>query len=245
MSLADDELVYKDDMRGAGLPALLVSLFSVYQAMPGTDHRDAALLCLTCCFICCVQELLWVLVSLAGDELVYKDSMQDAGAAGVLADCVSSPLGNNIDAIMLPLGCCMCRVQELLWVLVSLADDDLVYKDDMRDAGLPALLVSLLSVYQANQGAAELRPIAAQILRCLQLMAAGDEAMQVRTESCAGEQGRSVGSADPGNGAATGSTVYYWWSLCTQVLGTGWQYSKAQGRQSCSGLQCRSCVVCS
>lgn len=64
-------------------------------------------------------------------------------------------------------------------MLVSLADDDLVYKDDMRDAGLPALLVSLFSVYQANQGAAELRPIAAQILRCLQLMAAGDEAMQV------------------------------------------------------------------
>lgn len=64
-------------------------------------------------------------------------------------------------------------------MLVSLADDDLVYKDDMREAGLPALLVSLLSVYQANQGAPELRPIAAQILRCLQLMAAGDEAMQV------------------------------------------------------------------
>lgn len=79
-------------------------------------------------------------------------------------------------------------MQELLWVLVSLADDDLVYKDDMRDAGLPALLVSLLSVYQANQGAAELRPIAAQILRCLQLMAAGDEAMQVCVTGGPGRQ---------------------------------------------------------
>lgn len=70
-------------------------------------------------------------------------------------------------------------LQELLWVLISLSDDDLVYKGDMREAGLPALLVSLLSVYQANAGTPELRPIAAQILRCLQLMAAGDEDMQV------------------------------------------------------------------
>lgn len=70
-------------------------------------------------------------------------------------------------------------------MLVSLADDDLVYKDDMREAGLPALLVSLLSVYQANIGAAaELRPVAAQMLRCLQLMAAGDEAMQVGGACC-------------------------------------------------------------
>lgn len=46
--------------------------------------------------------------------------------------------------------------------------------------GLPALLVSLFSVYTANVGAVpELRPVAAQVLRCLQLMAAGDEAMQV------------------------------------------------------------------
>lgn len=56
-------------------------------------------------------------------------------------------------------------LQKLLWVLSSLSDDDLVYKDDMREAGLPAVLVALFSVYQANQGAAELRPIAAQILR--------------------------------------------------------------------------------
>lgn len=65
-------------------------------------------------------------------------------------------------------------------MLISLADDDLVYKDDMREAGLPALLISLLSVYQAHcTGLPELRPIAAQVLRCLQLMAAGDEDMQV------------------------------------------------------------------
>lgn len=67
-------------------------------------------------------------------------------------------------------------------MLISLADDDLVYKDDMREAGLPALLVSLFSVYQANQAAAELRPVAAQMLRCLCLMASGDGAMQ---DACA------------------------------------------------------------
>lgn len=50
-------------------------------------------------------------------------------------------------------------------MLISLCDDDLVYKDDMREAGLPALLVALFSVYQAHQGAAELRPVAAQLLR--------------------------------------------------------------------------------
>jgi hypothetical protein len=37
-----------------------------------------------------------------------------------------------------------------------------------------------LGVCQANARTPELRPIAAQILRCLQLMAAGDEEMQVR-----------------------------------------------------------------
>lgn len=56
-------------------------------------------------------------------------------------------------------------VQKLLWVLISLSNDDFVYKDDMREAGLPAVMAALFSVYQANQGAAELRPIAAQILR--------------------------------------------------------------------------------
>jgi hypothetical protein len=65
-------------------------------------------------------------------------------------------------------------------VLLSLADDDIVYKDDMREAGLPALLVSLLGVVQGQQGQVpELRPLAALLLRCLNTLAAGDEAMQV------------------------------------------------------------------
>jgi hypothetical protein len=62
--------------------------------------------------------------------------------------------------------------------LISLSHDDAVYKDDMRDAGLPGLLASLFGIYQANSAAAELRPVAAQVLRCLQLMAAGDAGMQ-------------------------------------------------------------------
>jgi hypothetical protein len=61
--------------------------------------------------------------------------------------------------------CCQL-LQRLLWVLSCLSDDDRVYKDDMRAAGLPAALVSLFSVYQAHTSIAELRPLAAQMLRC-------------------------------------------------------------------------------
>jgi hypothetical protein len=65
-------------------------------------------------------------------------------------------------------------------VLVSLSADDEVYKDDMREAGLPALLTSLLGVVMSNQGQVpELRPLAALLLRCLNTLAAGDEEMQV------------------------------------------------------------------
>jgi hypothetical protein len=110
-----------------------------------------------------------------------------------------------------------CHPQELLWVLVSLADDDLVYKDDMRDAGLPALLVSLFSVYQANQGAAELRPIAAQILRCLQLMAAGDEAMQVG--SLPGQVGEVHSEAHVGLSGTTGAQGHQVRSLAATLRG--------------------------
>jgi hypothetical protein len=56
-------------------------------------------------------------------------------------------------------------LQRLLWVLSCLSDDDRVYKDDMRAAGLPAALASLFSVYQAHTSIAELRPLAAQMLR--------------------------------------------------------------------------------
>jgi hypothetical protein len=56
-------------------------------------------------------------------------------------------------------------LQRLLWVLASLSDDDEVYKDDMRTAGLPAALTALFSVHQAQHSLAELRPVAALILR--------------------------------------------------------------------------------
>jgi hypothetical protein len=50
-------------------------------------------------------------------------------------------------------------------VLACLSDDDSVYKEDMRAAGLPAALVALFSVYQAHNSLAELRPVAALMLR--------------------------------------------------------------------------------
>lgn len=49
---------------------------------------------------------------------------------------------------------------------MGLCDEDDVYRHDMHAAGLPACLLALLSVYQAQPGLPELRPIAAQMARC-------------------------------------------------------------------------------
>ncbi len=57
------------------------------------------------------------------------------------------------------------HMQELLWTLISLADDDVVYKEHMCEVGTLQLLVTLLGVYQAHAARSELRPVAALALR--------------------------------------------------------------------------------
>eukprot|EP00878_Enallax_costatus_P013937 GHUV01014574.1.p1 GENE.GHUV01014574.1~~GHUV01014574.1.p1 ORF type:complete len:293 (+),score=102.15 GHUV01014574.1:834-1712(+) len=98
-----------------------------------------------------------ILQALAAAKLVYRDVLHGAGVVDALMSALT-------DAAVIA---DLLLLQKLLWVLISLSDDDIVYKDDMREAGLPAVMAALFSVYQANQGVAELRPIAAQILRCV------------------------------------------------------------------------------
>ncbi|KAF6264717.1 hypothetical protein COO60DRAFT_17043 [Scenedesmus sp. NREL 46B-D3] len=112
-----------------------------------------------------------ILQALAATKLVYRDVLHGAGVVAVLR----SALTNASVLADLQL------LQRLLWVLACLSDDDVVYKDDMAAAGLPAALAALFSVYQAHTSMAELRPVAAQMLRCLHLMAADDAAMR---ETC-------------------------------------------------------------
>eukprot|EP00775_Hariotina_reticulata_P001957 gene1957-2284_t len=92
--------------------------------------------------------------ALAATKLVYRDVLHGAGV-------VEAVMGFLADAACLT---DLVLVQELLWVLIHLCDDDGVYCEDMREAGLPQLLVAMLSVYQANIAVAELRPVAAQML---------------------------------------------------------------------------------
>lgn len=88
-------------------------------------------------------------------RVVYKDVLQGAGIMDALISSLT-------DANTL---CDLQIIQELLWVLISLSDDDVVYKDHMREQGVLSVLVSLFSVYQANLSRHELRPVAGQILR--------------------------------------------------------------------------------
>uniref|UniRef100_A0A383VDW4 Uncharacterized protein n=1 Tax=Tetradesmus obliquus TaxID=3088 RepID=A0A383VDW4_TETOB len=98
-----------------------------------------------------------ILQALAATKLVYRDVLHGAGVVEVLRAALT-------DAAVLA---DPQLLQRLLWVLASLSDDDSVYKDDMRLAGLPACLAALFAVYQAHSSLAELRPVAALMLRCV------------------------------------------------------------------------------
>jgi hypothetical protein len=86
---------------------------------------------------------------------VYKDVLQGAGIMDALLSCLTSAS---------PL-CDLTLTQDLLWILICLADDDVVYKDFMREEGVLEVLTALFSVYQAHSSLPEIRPIAAQMLR--------------------------------------------------------------------------------
>ena len=87
--------------------------------------------------------------------VVYKDVLQGAGIMDALLSCLTSAS---------PL-CDLSFTQDLLWILICLADDDVVYKDFMREEGVLEVLTALFSVYQAHSSLPEIRPIAAQMLR--------------------------------------------------------------------------------